>query len=379
MLRVLAALLLASAASAQVVIDQGKLPAPFRDFQAHGEPQLRCAVEPIKPLLNFGFRFQAGYVVRVPMNQFSGKGQRWVMLMKITPEAGGRPVFLASAVGLPEVPPGTKAQGEIAGGYLLGEGRYRVDWLLTENKGRVCRKSWKVVVRLKRGERTVKLAMAPDSVSELSLRGTASRAPADEDVRRLRLTVLLHAAPLSFRRTRMRASDRIVLLGALAALLEQLPTRHVRLALFNLDQQKELLRQDGFTLDGIDRVAQSMNEVELGTVDYRVLMNRRGHLELLAGLVNREVEDGTPDAVVVLGPPARYWEKMPQDAVEKPAGPGVRFFNFQLQPYMRAMPVFPDAISYTVSRLRGKTTVIRSPGDFARAISQITGKVAGRN
>jgi hypothetical protein len=82
--------------------------------------------------------------------------------------------------------------------------------------------------------------------------------------------VLLHAAPISFRRTRMRASDRIVLLGALSALLEQLPTRHVRLALFNLDQQKELLRQDGFTLDGIDRVAQSMNEVELGTVDYRV-------------------------------------------------------------------------------------------------------------
>ena len=58
-----------------------------------------------------------------------------------------------------------------------------------------------------------------------------------------------------------------------------MPTRSVRLVVFNLDQQKELFRQESFSPKALDQVAQAINNVQLGVVDYRVLQNRRGHLD----------------------------------------------------------------------------------------------------
>jgi hypothetical protein len=45
---------------------------------------------------------------------------------------------------------------------------------------------------------------------------------------------------------------------------------------------------------------------------------------------------------------------------------------------MRATATYPDVIANTVSRLKGKTLVIRNPGDFARAIGQLKARAAGR-
>src|SRR5437879_4408326 len=70
-----------------------------------GEQALRCDVSPIRPSLNFSFRYHAGYTVSVPMNQYLGSGHGWSMLTRITPEGGDRkPVYLLSRIPLPKVP-----------------------------------------------------------------------------------------------------------------------------------------------------------------------------------------------------------------------------------------------------------------------------------
>ena len=53
-----------------------------------GEQALRCHVSPIQPSLNFSFRYQSGYTVAVPMNQYLGSGHGWTVLTRITPEGG---------------------------------------------------------------------------------------------------------------------------------------------------------------------------------------------------------------------------------------------------------------------------------------------------
>ena len=58
------------------------------DTPQPNEQALRCDVSPIKPSLNFSFRYQAGYTVAVPMNQYLGSGHGWSMLTRITPEGG---------------------------------------------------------------------------------------------------------------------------------------------------------------------------------------------------------------------------------------------------------------------------------------------------
>jgi hypothetical protein len=361
--------LLAAAAKGQVLLDPARLPAGLLDFERKTDDKpLRCEVRPLRPTLDFSFRFQAGYMVRVPMNQFTGKGHIWGVVARVTPE-GGAPVYFGNRTLLPEVPK-TAVEWELGGGYLLGEGRYRVAWRLADETGRVCRGEWKVEARRSHADRHVRMSLPPGTVTPLY-----ARAPGDhhDDALPLRLTVMLDAAPISPRRTRLSARDNMMLLGTLSALLDRLPTRSVRLVAFNLDQQKELYRHDGFTRDGLPELARTVESLQLGMVDYHVLQNRRGHVELLADLMNRELAEPEPsDVILFLGPLARSGERFPGEMLERSAGARARFFYLQYRPpFLRMQSTLPDLIHSMVSRLKGKVVVMTSPGDFERGIQEI--------
>jgi hypothetical protein len=217
----------------------------------------------------------------------------------------------------------------------------------------------------------VKVAMAPHAIQPFSSWTVGDRRYTD-DAPPIRLTVLMHAAPNSPRRMRMGARDRFLLLGTLASLLERVPTTSVRVVVFNLDQQRELYRHDDFSTAGFNDVAQSLDTLELGLVDFHVLQNPRGHVNLLADLVNQEINAPQPsDVVLFIGPMARYVDKMPNSVLEKPPGATPRFFYFQYRPMMRMESTLPDVIHSAVSKMKGKTVVIHSPGDFAKGIDQM--------
>ena len=326
-------LLVSEGALAQMVLDPARLSPRMRSMESSwNEKPLDCSVTPIKPSLNFAFRIEAGFTVRVPMNQFFGPGHGWVILTRITPQAGDRkPVYLGSRTSLPDVPK-TKIEAEIGGGYLVGEGKYDVRWMLIDDQERSCHKDWTIDAHLTRAERDARVGMQPNSVDAFSLRGYHGAAPAHDDSPPFRVTILMHAAPLSPRRTRLRATDQMLLIGSLSALLERLPTRSVRMVAFNLDQQKEIYRRDNFTADSIQQVWHALNRLELNLVDYRTLLNRHGHIDLLADLVHRELHAEEPsDAVVILGPVARSIDKPERDAVEKPARRPSALFLFPVQ------------------------------------------------
>ncbi|MCX6631891.1 MAG: hypothetical protein NTW28_30145 [Candidatus Solibacter sp.] len=372
----LLALAACAAAPAQSIVNPSRLRSLVAQLDGGqaGEQALRCEVTATRPSLNYSFRYQAGYTVTVPMNQYTGSGHGWTTLTRITPEGGTRrPVHLLSRVALPHVPK-TNVAASVGGGYLLGEGAYNVRWMMRDDSGRVCRKSWRVDVHLSRAERKVKVAIPPDTVWEIGLRGSRTLPQGTDDTAALRMTIFLHATPLSPRRTRMRPNDMVTLMSTVSSLLERVPVRSVRLVLFNLDQQRELYRKEGFLLQDMVEVSQTMTSIELGLVDFQVLQNKRGHVDLLTDLVNREIEAQPPsDVVLFLGPAARYFDRVPQASLEKPAGPAPQFFYFQLAPIFRqpaeSMPA--DTIKNALSRLGGRTILIHSPGGFAKAIERL--------
>src|ERR1035438_267327 len=125
------ALAACTVAPAQSIVNPNRLRSVIAQMEGAqaGERALRCDVSPIKPSLNFSFRYQAGYVVAVPMNQYFGSGHQWRMLMRITPEGGDRkPVYLGARIPLPQVPK-TNIESSVGGGYLLGVGVYNVRWM----------------------------------------------------------------------------------------------------------------------------------------------------------------------------------------------------------------------------------------------------------
>jgi hypothetical protein len=373
------ALVVASSAFGQVVVDPARIPGLLKNLEPReGERILRCEVNPTKPLLNFSFRFQPGFILHVPLNQYSGRRHRWTMLLEVSP-AGGKPVYLVNVIRLPEIPEKTRVVAEAGGGFLVGEGRYDVQWILADDAGRVCRKAWSFNAHLRHSERAVRVAMAPGTVSGFTWFTPAGGARDADDVRPIRLTVLLHAAPVSLRRTTLRASDSVLLVSLLSSLLERLRATAVRLVVFNLDQQKELFRQDVFTPRTLGQVMQSINEVQLGVVDYSVLKNRRGHLDLLTDMVNRELQAKEPsDVVLFLGPAARYGDKVPPEALETVADAGPQFYYLQYRPFFRTTSNFPDVIALALRKLRGRTVTIHTPGEFAKAIQQVEQRVAER-
>ena len=104
-----------------------------------------------------------------------------------------------------------------------------------------------------------------------------------------------------------------------------------------------------------------------------MLQHKLGHVDLLADLVNRELQAQPPsDVVLFLGPSARFFDRVPQAVLEKPAGHLPQFYYFQLIPFIhQQQAMLADSIKSTTSRLGGKTIQIHSPAEFAKAIERL--------
>jgi hypothetical protein len=328
------------------------------------------------------------------------------MTMRIQPQGSGRPVYLAGSFDLPEVP-ATDMLGESAGGFLLGEGRYDASLTVRDDRGRACHRDWTIEAKLTAGERAAKVPMPPGSVAELSEAGIAEAA-SGEDSGGPRLSVLLHAAPVWPQAAKVPPQDVELLLGALSSLMHQAGATTVKLVVFNLDQQREVFRQDAFSLRDLDQVSRAIYSLQLGLVDYKTMLGQKP-AGLLGSLVKGEMQAANPaDAVVFLGPRGRAEAPPAKDALPAPAAGMPRFFYVEYQaplPFReRPMPgdangmggrggrgmggmgrnpaapaepspaLFlekPDAIERAVRSLKGKTLVVHNAGEFARAIEQI--------
>jgi hypothetical protein len=376
---------------AQTVIDPALLGKFANSFTPQpNERQLECTVTPIKPTLNFSFHMQAGYVVTVPMRQFVGQGHAWLTTFRVTPLGGDRkPVYFGDKVTLPDVPE-NNAQLELGGGFLLGVGQYRMEWLMMDDQGRILRKNWKIDAKLQRSERLAKVATPPFGIEAFSHRIEPGAALTRDDHAPFRVTILMNATPLYPWRTRLRASDQVLLIGSLSALMERLPARSVRLVVFNLDQQREIFRRDSFATDAIGEAADAVSGLNLNLVDYQVLQKPGGFKDLLSDLVGGEVRSADPsDVVIFLGPTTHYLDKPPAGIIDRPMGSTLPiFYYFQYKPgfsrpntplppnvFQRPDLLVPDMINQTVTALKGRVFTIFNPGDFAKAIDQLERRI----
>ncbi len=383
---------------------------------------MECQVTPVQPALDFGFRFLSGYVVRASLKQYGGSGHIWTAITRIQTELGGQPVYLLDRLNLPNVTD-SNASGELGGGFVLGEGRYRVSFELIDNQARSCHAEWTIQAKLNGSARNVKVALKPGTIDAISLNSLRSR-KARGDAPAGKLTVLLHAAPFSPRSMKIPPNDAMVLLAALSSLIDMAPARSVRLVVFSLDQRKEIYRRDHFTLDQLGRVRQALFNLQLATVDYRQL-SQGGSAELLQHLVTDDLRSADPSAAVVfLGPHSRSSEN---SAVEIPAAQGStpKFFYLEYQSPRRMTargssedeflgagdfmarqtqeatsrtvadtygdgrfvipkpaqpsPLFRpsqfyatrDSIHNTILKLKGKRFIVSTPVEFARAMERI--------
>jgi hypothetical protein len=340
---------------------------------------LHCSIQPREPTLDFAFRFDLGFIVTCSLSRFGGRASIIFVFARVTPE-GSKSLLLGESYWLPEATAATTSRSlkqdvQMSGGFAVGEGQYQVEVLVMDQEtGRTSRKRWRASVARSRREGAAQVSIPPGSVIPMGARPWPVKL--DTSGKGLRVTVLLDAAPLDPRNAKLRAWDRAFLLGSLSSLLEQIPCASVRLRAFNLDQQRELFRQDHFDDAGFVKLAESLRTLELGTVSYRVLQQRQGWLDLLLDYANKELIAADPsDVVIILGPRTRYYAEVPRRKFKGRETPNPHFYYFEYFPgYFRGSHL-PDALSSLTKRLDGTVYEIYSPGDLARSIQKMLTRV----
>jgi hypothetical protein len=366
-----------------------------RFFQPNpAERPLACEVRPVAPALSYRLVYRAGYSVTAPMGQFAGQQSTLGVLVRITPKrAGARPLLLRDTGTLPagsgeQEREASKFEAQVEGGFYLGAGKYQAELVLMDSQERVCRRRWDLEVKLRNGVRTTLPPGGLTALSQLDRPRSGTRAGS--------VTIFLHAGS---------PRGNPVLLASLAAIVERMPFSRVQVAVFSLDQHKELLRQNVADGKGFRRVAKALNDYNPGIVSYRTLQDSAGHRELLWQLLAKEaLRAEPPDVAVFVGystfddshvfvPPAcadgsrktlyayfnyaqpssrRYPPPdLGRGRVRGPWGPG----------YPQARPVgpeMPDAISRITRACSGKVFPIHSPEDLAGALQKTAELLRGR-
>ncbi|HEX3875387.1 MAG TPA: hypothetical protein VHW24_00265 [Bryobacteraceae bacterium] len=386
-------------------------------FEALQSGNSGCEVLPIQPHFIFSLRIQAGYAVRLPSVESAAQEQGWVSLTRITPQVRNRkPVYLSEVVKFSVADLSTPA-ATIEGSYSLGEGRYDATFLMFNSRGDVCRKDWQIDARLNSEVSKLKPLLAPGEVG--SSQGPAlARAVGSKPG--LRVTILLHAASVLQGQTLLTNLDKTMLLDGVVALMQELPASSVRLVVFNLEERKQLLSENSFTLDELASVAKVLDALQPAALDYRAI--QLGSADFIESLLTHEMRASAPsEAVILLGPKSIYKDK-PSPKLRVPARVTQGFFyllcdptrlllhgrstlssgGWQAQGQAMGFPSRPsrganmgsvapydfvwrnygpnhgeDTIEYAVGRLRGKTMQVDSPASFADAVSKLAG-VAGK-
>ena len=114
---------------------------------------LSCRVISDPPMLGFDLRFHSGYSATFRVKSLAAAGGWLQAVIRVIPAApGGKAVFLEQRFTIPDVPVDAKGEVTFAGGFDLGPGRYRVDWMIRDANERVCSSRWDLEAKPARGE-----------------------------------------------------------------------------------------------------------------------------------------------------------------------------------------------------------------------------------
>ena len=265
---VMVGLLAAMTTQAQALLDNPQKIADAQRFfdTVHGSP-VRCEVFPLKPRLAFSLRVVSGYFWRLHLSGAQVAGQKWIVLAKVTPKDGNAsPAYFSDVVQF-------SGNGDLSveaqmGHFALGEGRYEMSFLMFDDRGRTCRKDAQIDAHLTSSEREIGAGLPPNTIASASSWSSPAQVQPLGSSHLDRLTILLDVSDQA------RTTDQSTLMDALTGLLEELPAPSVRLVLFDLAQQKEVWRRDGFRPESLPEVAKAMAAVQFEAVPVGALKNQ---------------------------------------------------------------------------------------------------------
>jgi hypothetical protein len=364
------------AAGAQVLIREGEKEAAVlrKAFEETWSdktlPKLPCQVAHSKPVLDYGLRFRTGFQATVRASSFTpGKPLRLVEVLRIQPQApAGATVWLYSETRLRELPDEKQVKKlafATGGGFLLGAGTYRVDYVMMDEDGRRCRDSWEL--KAKASEKTP-LAIAAGRVEPYRFSAWEGFKQKDGP----HAHILFHASPV---RPRSRVAklapwERSLLLESLKTFLDYSGLGSAHLTAFDVDGRRVIYETDELNPRTFRELARAITQADYATVDWMKLSETGPEMSYLKKLLDDAVsETAEQEPIIVLGPLRGMSMGRPKDIAGLREKVG-RIVYFALAPPIGGVD---DRISTMVRALGGKAIAVRAPEEFPRLLQRNAG------
>jgi hypothetical protein len=315
-----------------------------------------CALDQIRAFPGFDLRLHAGYSFTVPARELAGQAGYLEALFRVAPrDPQGEPVYFLQRA---PIDSNLKKGLPIQGIFDVGPGRYRVDWLLHDTRGRACVFHWDLNVKPRR-EHGAEFGL-PNGV----VRGSGNNlfGPA-APVSRVQYggmhpVVLVNMAPQDDGQTMLDQSHLAALVLMLRDIGREPRFTSFSLTAFQLKNMRVIYRQQNGSQIDFPALGKAMESRQTGTISIRQLGRRHGPREFLTGLIAKTMRSEKPDILIFVGVKAMLDGRLVLDAssVPRPGYPVV-YLNYNSDPVGNPwQDVIGDAVKffgghiYTISR-----------------------------
>ena len=345
--------------------------------QLPGSDALRCKSAPLRPVLDFEFRFVAGHWFTLPVKQFWERKADLQVVMEVEPINGtpGRMRRISHRLeALQTVPQGAPGEFRFPSAVSLGVGEYRSKWRIQDAQGRSCHGSRKFKAALSRGERTVDVTLGPGEIVDTAMYVFRN----EEAIERRhlgwprRLKIFLSLDVLG-RRGRVARPRRFQILPHIAALRQFGRSRHFNqfsVVAFSFEDQRIVSRQDYRPAIDFAPLSKVIQQLRPDTVDFKDLM-RGSEMDFFQGMLAQELQPSEiPDGVVFIGHEMHFGKRLPSGFLDGYRDRGVPVAFLDASRF-----AWHGAIANFVRAMDGREFILRKPSDLARAISAFEARV----
>jgi hypothetical protein len=340
---------------------------------------LPCTVTPAKPLLGFDLRFHAGYEVSLPLREAAGKDGLLTTVFRVTPDhKDADSVYFSHRMTVPDIEEDAKGTAYLQGTFDLGEGNYHVDLLMRDRAERVCSFHWETAAELPAKDKHVNL-MIPAGAVEASEHEPFKQEPPIEHggaaQEPLKVKVMVNFAPQKTYSATLQPLDTNALVSILRSISREPRIGKVSIVAFNVQQQRVVYRQQEADQIDFPALGEALRSLNLGTVDLKLLGQKRGETDFLTDLITEEMGAGQhPDAVIFAGPKVMLEEAVAPETLRKLGDVAypVFYMNYNLDPKVNP---WRDAIGTAVKRLNGYEYTISRPRDLWYAWTEIMSRI----
>jgi hypothetical protein len=307
-------------ASTVMGFDSALLAADMAVLATH-EPRsdFPCEVTADKPSLGFDLRFHTDYLVTVPVKVLAQAGDWLRVVMRVSPAAdGAKALYLVERFDIPDVPEGAKGEFMLAGGFEVGLGRYRVDWVMRDSRERFCSSHWDLEAKPERGQRDLPLTLGPNMVADWG-QDAFGAAPQDrrDPPEPLNVKIMLNLSPVKPEESVLKPRAVTALFSMLSSITHVASVGHVTLIAFNLREQKIIYQQEKADKIDFTALAKAVQSPTAGTIDYHLLKDPRSETRFLTKLLTDQLgtQAESPDAIIIAGARIALDRKVPLESL----------------------------------------------------------------